>query len=109
MDAVRQGKNNRRKGFAFERELVNLFRKHGITASRSWGSDGRSRGEKKEVDVLLQVNDLLLRIQTKRTKSLGARYTPQEDIDLQIFRQDRTQPMVMMRLETLITLLRRSL
>ena len=95
---VRMGKNNRRKGFAFEREVVNYFREHGFTSNRSWGSDGRSRGEKKEVDVTVTVRDVTLRIQTKRKKVLAKDYKPEEGIDAQIYREDAQEPLIMMRL-----------
>ena len=40
-----------RKGYKGEVEVVELLRDLGFIAERSWGSDGRSFGEKSDIDV----------------------------------------------------------
>lgn len=41
------------KGKGYEREVVEKIAAHGITSERTWGSDGRSRGLAKEVDIVI--------------------------------------------------------
>lgn len=45
---------NKAKGNTYERTLVNRCKDKGLDARRSWGSDGRSMGEAKEVDCLIE-------------------------------------------------------
>jgi Holliday junction resolvase len=55
-----------RKGYKGEVEVVELLRDLGFIAERSWGSDGRSFGEKSDIDVKATKGDLTIRVQVKR-------------------------------------------
>lgn len=58
--------NNRRRGFNFERELVNAAKELGLKAKRAWGSNGQALGEHEEVDVVIEGH----KFQCKRRKKL---------------------------------------
>src|SRR5574343_27384 len=58
--------NNKAKGNAFEREFVAKCKEKGIEAKRSWGSNGKSMGEEQEVDCLITLKDIKLRVQNKK-------------------------------------------
>lgn len=97
---------SKRKGAAFEREVVRLAEKYGLSAERTWGSDGRSRGLIKEVDVLVSADGVnIISIQCKIAKKISAKYKPIEGIDAQVFREDRGQAMIMIRLTDFYKLL----
>lgn len=80
------------KGNGFEREIVNDARDLDLKAERAYASNGRSLGQHEEVDVLIEG----YRAQCKRRKSLGSLYKPNENVDIQIFREDRGDTYVMM-------------
>ncbi len=84
------------KGNRAENKVVKLLVEAGIKAIRSWGSNGRSIGHHEEVDVLALDN---CRIQVKARKELPAmiRDALTEHVDIAIFIQDRSDPVVAMR------------
>lgn len=81
------------KGTFFERELVKEAEARGIQAVRAWGSDGRSMGEARDVDLLVGGR----RVQAKRVANLAKKYAVPESCDVTVFREDRGQTWVMMR------------
>jgi len=83
---------NRRRGFGFERELVNQARESGLTAQRAYGSNGEALGHHAEVDLV--VGDK--RIQAKRRKHLADYLLPSENVDAVAIRQDRDQTLVVL-------------
>ena len=98
---------NKAKGCGFEREVVKLAEKKGLSAERTWGSDGRSRGLAKEVDVLVSHDGKEIHyLQCKRAKKIGAQYRPIEGIYGQVFREDRGESMIMIRLDDFFSLMR---
>jgi len=97
------GKSSRTKGFGYERGVVNEFREAGLEADRMWGSDGRSGGHVAEVDIVAEEKTF----QCKRTKAISAKYKPAEGVYGQIFREDRGESYVLLRLQDYIDLLRR--
>jgi len=98
---------NKVKGCGFEREVVKLAEKKGLTAERTWGSDGRSRGLAKEVDVLVSHDGQEIHyLQCKRAKKISKLYKPMEGIYGQVFREDRMEPMIMIRLDDYFNLLK---
>lgn len=100
------GNTNRRRGFGFEREVVNLLKSHGFEARRMWGSDGRSAGLPKEVDLVWSFPEGQdLHMQLKRKKKLP-QYLRQRDVDATVFREDRGDTLVLLPLESLIALLK---
>jgi len=92
---------NRRRGFAFEREVVTLARADGLEAARCWGSDGASMGLPSNVDVVIAGEPM----QCKRVKRLSALYKPADNIYAQVVREDRGEPLAVLRLESLLSLL----
>ena len=77
-----------RKGYKGEVEVVELLRDLGFIAERSWGSDGRSFGEKSDIDVKATKGDLTIRVQVKRRKKL-ADFLSFKNADVVMVRQDR--------------------
>lgn len=80
------------KGSGFEREIVNDARDLNLKAERAYASNGKSLGQHEEVDVMIEG----YRAQCKRRKQLGELYKPNENVDIQIFREDRGNTFVMM-------------
>ena len=76
---------NKNKGNSFEREVVNEAKTLGLNARRAYASNGMSLGQHEEVDVMLEE----LKIQCKRRKKLGAIVKPNENVDVQLIREDR--------------------
>ena len=97
------GKAPRRKGFGYEREVVNAAKDAGLYARRAYGSDGRSMGLHSEVDLIVGE----LNLQAKRTAKVATKYRPTEHVDGVVFREDRGRSFVMLPLETLFKLLKR--
>ena len=97
------GKAPRRKGFGFEREVVNDAMDAGIYAKRAYGSNGAAMGLHPEVDLIVGE----LELQAKRTKKLAAKYRPSEHVDGVVFREDRGETYVMLPLDTVLELLKR--
>lgn len=91
------------KGSAFERECVDQALGCGLTAKRSWGSNGQSLGFHEEVDVLIETE----KGQCKRRNRLGKLFTPSEHVDVQILRADHEKAFVVMTLTHYLELLRR--
>ena len=89
------------KGNGFEREIVNIARERGLTAERAYASNGKALGESEQVDVVIQG----CRIQAKRRKCLPAYLQIPEGCDAVVFRQDRGEPLALVPLETLLTLI----
>ena len=42
------------KGNRFEKECVKVAEDYGFSATRAWGSDGRSLGQDSEVDIVIE-------------------------------------------------------
>jgi len=82
---------SKRKGNAYERELVNQARDSGLESKRAYASNGQSLGMHEEVDLLVQGK----RIQAKRRKSIAKFLQPNENIDAVAFREDCGQTMVL--------------
>tara|TARA_R110000803_G_scaffold153330_2_gene218216 strand:- start:6101 stop:6481 length:381 start_codon:yes stop_codon:yes gene_type:complete len=77
-----------RKGYQGEVEVVELLRELGFIADRSWGSDGRSFGEKSDIDVKATKGDLTILVQVKRRKKI-ADFLSFRNADVVMVRQDR--------------------
>ena len=92
---------SKRKGNAFERELVNLAQGWGFSAQRAWGSNGRSLGMHDEVDLLIEE----YKVQAKRRKTLP-KYLKCEHTDIVAFREDRGETYALMSMDKFLTLLK---
>ena len=95
--------SSKRKGNAFERQLVKMAIAMGLRAERAYGSDGRSLGETKGVDVI--VADY--RIQAKIKKVLPKWAQLPDGCDVVAIRQDRSEPQVLIPYDDWLFLIRR--
>lgn len=93
--------SSKNKGNGFEREIVNDARDLDLQAERAYASNGKSLGQHEEVDVMIEG----FRAQCKRRKALGELYKPNDNVDLQIFREDRGDTYVMMRYDLFLSFL----
>jgi Holliday junction resolvase len=87
------------KGNGYERELVDFFKKRGIKSKRAWGSNGQALGMHEEVDVALELDDRVYKLQAKRRKKISDYLKPSEHVDFQVLRADREDSLVVMRIE----------
>jgi len=92
---------NKVKGNNFEREIVNLAKSIGLDAKRAYASDGRSLGEVKEVDVIIDG----VRVQAKRRRQLPEYLKIDEGVDLVVFREDRGETYALVRWDKILELL----
>ena len=92
---------NKRRGNILENEVVAAAKEYGLDAVRAWGSDGRALGEHPEVDVMIGT----WKVQCKRRKKLPQWLTPSEHVDIQVVRQDRDKPHVVIDLELFLAML----
>ena len=96
----------RRKGFAYEREIVEVLKEAGFKAERCWGSNGRTRGLPEEVDIVCNTgSDSDLWFQCKRKKAISKYLIPTEGIYATIIREDRGENLAVIRLSDLLTLM----
>ena len=96
---------NKEKGNRFERWIVNFFKAISILCRRAWGSDGRSLGYTEGVDGT--VNDEY-KWQAKCKGTISPFYIPNEEVDFQIFKGDRTPVYASMTIETLGDMIKRT-
>ena len=94
------------KGNRFERKIVEICELHDIPAKRAYASDGRSLGMSSEVDVL--INDDI-KVQAKCRKKLAAHIQPNENVDVQIVKQDRGPTMVIMEINDFLLMYKKGL
>ena len=92
------------KGNKFERDIVNFFEAVGLSCRRAWGSDGRSMGLTEGVDGTLNEE---YKWQAKCKAQISPFYIPNEEVDFQIFKGNRTKTFATMRVETLADLINR--
>ena len=92
---------NKRRGNVLEYEVVAAAKEAGLDAVRAWGSDGRALGEHPEVDVMIGS----WTVQCKRRKRLPQWLTPSEHVDIQVVRQDRDKPYVVISLERFLEMM----
>lgn len=85
---------SKRKGNAFEREIVATALASGIDAKRAYGSNGESLGHNQTVDVVVGGK----RVQCKRRAVLPNYLLIPDGCDAVAFRCDRGDPMVMISL-----------
>lgn len=90
------------KGNGFERELVTFAKSSGLDAERAYASDGRALGEASGVDVIVE----RIRIQAKRRKSLPLWLQIPDGADAVAIREDRGEPLVLLRYFDLLDLLK---
>jgi hypothetical protein len=81
------------KGNRFEKLVEQMSIDAGITAKRAWGSNGAALGHHEEVDVLLNNK---IKIQCKVRKKIADWMMPSEHVDIQLIKEDRGIPYVVM-------------
>ena len=84
------------KGNRFEREVVKIVKESGLDAKRAWGSNGAALGMHEEVDVLIMDS---FKVQAKVRKKIASFLIPSEHVASVICKQDRGEPLIIMRLE----------
>lgn len=103
---VRQGRNNKRRGANFERELVQGFAEYGVKARKVPLSGGTSFQKN---DVLVTANfapNPVYEGEAKRKTSLPNWLTGALDgADFAAFRQDHGETLIVLRLKTFAELL----
>jgi Holliday junction resolvase len=77
------------KGNRFERLVVAMTKDQGIDAIRAYGSNGQSLGHHEEVDVLINKK---IKIQCKSRKKIARWMMPNENVDIQVIKEDRGVP-----------------
>lgn len=92
----------KRKGYDYEREIVNKAREAGLEAERAYASDGRSLGLTPGVDVVING----MPCQCKRVKRVAEYIKPSNDVHAQIIRGDREESYVVIRLEDFLKCLK---
>lgn|SRR6185437_17037709 len=98
-------KHPKAKGTRLEKETVDSFIAAGYPSERMWGSNGASRGLHQEVDVLvkdIEGFDTPMKIQCKFVAKLGVKYKPSEYVDATVFRENRGEHYIMIKLDDFI-------
>lgn len=96
---------SKRKGNAYERELVDRLKTSGCNAVRAWGSNGKALGESEEVDLIFSKNEKPWRVQAKRRAKLAAYMEIPEGADCVMMRGDRGETLVVIDLPTFLGML----
>jgi hypothetical protein len=91
--AMTGGTSPRRKGFNFERKLVEMAKQSGIQATRAWGSNGAAIQCHPSVDLLIAGHKL----QAKRKHAIPAWLCLNEHVDGVVVREDRGEAVVVLR------------
>jgi hypothetical protein len=94
---------SKRKGNSFERELVQQAQAAGLDGYRCWGSDGRSRGLGKDVDLVLTG---AVKLQAKRKAKLPEWLGLTNGVDGVVLRQDHGEAVVVLRWADYLALLK---
>jgi Holliday junction resolvase len=103
------GRAPKQKGNRIERECVNLAKGFGFESKRAWGSDGRSLGWHEEVDMTIDIRKPIgfYKFQVKGRKAIADYLKPCEHVYGQILKEDRKEPLVVLRYKDFLTLLKR--
>ena len=105
------------KGSKFERDIVHKFQKAGFKAKRAYASNGESLGCDKEVDVIVdttfsvgdvdestnEITPHFTKIQCKIRQKMPSYLAIAEGVDAVIFREDRGEEYILMRLDSFVT------
>ncbi len=94
---------SKRKGNAFEREVVNQAGKFGLKAIRAYASNGMSLGEAEDVDVKIGG----LKGQCKMRKKIASFMKPPESCDIALIKEDREDTLVVIRYKDFLNMMLR--
>ena len=89
---------SKRKGNAFEREVVNQAREFGLKSVRAYASNGISLGEAEDVDIKIE----RIKGQCKRRKRIAQWLKPPESCDIALVREDRGETYVIIEYENFL-------
>ena len=98
------------KGNRFERLVVDMTKdfftdKQGnecINVKRAWGSNGAAMGQHEEVDILIGDD---IKIQAKCRRAMGQWMIPNENVDAQVIKADREDPLIVMKYDDWLEML----
>ena len=93
------------KGNRFERLIVDMtkdFFNDKIKIKRAWGSNGAAMGQHEEVDVLIGDD---IKIQAKCRRVMGQWMIPNENVDAQVIKADREDPLIVMKYDDWLEML----
>tara|TARA_Y100001973_G_C5041956_1_gene253210 strand:+ start:360 stop:677 length:318 start_codon:yes stop_codon:yes gene_type:complete len=93
---------SKQKGNRFERLVVSITQDMGIPAKRAWGSNGAALGHHEEVDVLIDNN---IKVQCKCRAKIAEWMIPNENVDIQVIKEDRGIPLAVMPYDDYLDLL----
>ena len=89
------------KGTKFERDCVDAALALKLRSERAWGSDGRSKGWREVVDMMIEHHPY----QNKRRRILPAIMIPEDGVCGRILRADNGKALVVIPFEDYLTLL----
>ena len=92
---------SKRKGNAFEREVVNQAREFGLKSVRAYASNGISLGEAEDVDIKIE----RIKGQCKRRKRIAQWLKPPESCDIALVREDRGETYVIIEYEDFLEIM----
>ena len=93
------------KGNRFERLIVDMtkdFFNNKIKIKRAWGSNGAAMGQHEEVDVLIGDD---FKIQAKCRRAMGQWMIPNENVNAQVIKADREEPLIVMKYDDWLEML----
>jgi hypothetical protein len=93
------------KGNRFERLIVRMTKDYDekINIKRSWGSNGAALGKHEEVDILIGKD---FKIQAKCRKAIGQWMIPNENVDAQVIKGDREDPLIVLKYDDWLEMLK---
>lgn len=94
------------KGNNYEREIVKLAKQIGLESERAYASNGKALGYSEDVDLIIKTANKVYKVQAKRRKTLPFYLQPSESVDFTVFRQDRGETLVLIRLTDLLELIK---
>lgn len=80
---------SKQKGNRFEYLIRDMTLDIGLDCQRAWGSSGKSLGMHEEVDLLIEGK---IKVQAKCRKKLPNYIIPNENVDIQVIKEDRGIP-----------------
>ncbi len=99
------GSKSRRKGFGYEREVVNMALAAGLDAKRAWGSNGEAIGESAGVDVIIAGMRMQAKRRARATSIERQMWAYLGECDAVVTREDNGRSVVMMDLERFLAFL----
>ena len=98
------------KGNRFERLVVDMTKgffkdslgNDTIRVKRAWGSNGAAMGQHEEVDILIGDD---IKIQAKCRRAMGQWMIPNKNVDAQVIKADREDPLLVMKYDDWLEML----